>query len=86
MRRLQTERWLRTELANAEGLVSHKEVARTKLLARRSQGLERFETILHQAAAQVAATLKARNTNRSQSAGPIPVNLSPSLANNGVRG
>ena len=33
----------------AEGLVSHKDVARTQLRARRIQGLARFETLLRQA-------------------------------------
>jgi Arc/MetJ-type ribon-helix-helix transcriptional regulator len=56
LRRLQTERYLRAgPNTTPEGLVSPKEVARTKLLTRRIEGLDRFEAILHQADAQVAA-------------------------------
>ena len=73
LRRLQTERYLRAELPQAEGLVSHKEVARTRLLTRRVNGLHRFETILHQADKQVSVMMNARNTNRSQTgAAPEP--------------
>jgi hypothetical protein len=67
LRRLQTERFLRSDLDQAEGLVSQKEVARAQLLARRVNGLHTFETILHQADEQVAAMVNARNTNQSQS-------------------
>jgi hypothetical protein len=77
LRRLQTERFLRTETEapahQPEGLVSQKEVIRTKLVARRIDGLDTFETILRQADQQVAAmvdasyTPTARNTNQSQS-------------------
>jgi hypothetical protein len=91
LRRLQTERYLRAELANAEGLVSHKEVARAKLLSRRVDGLHRFETILRQADEQVAAIVSHGNANRgntnlTQSAAAaqfdpsfITVNPSPSV-------
>ena len=55
LRRLQTDRYLLAEMPasaggaarEAEGLVSHKEVARTRLLTRRVSGLHRFETIFH---------------------------------------
>jgi hypothetical protein len=70
LRRLQTERYLRAELPNAEGLVSHKEVARTRLLTRRVNGLHRFETILRQAAAQFGAKSNRANTNRTRSIVP----------------
>jgi hypothetical protein len=74
LRRLQTERFLRAELPAAEGLVSHKEVARAKLLTRRAEGLHTFESILHQADAQVdaqvAAMVNRANTNRTRFSAP----------------
>ncbi len=74
LRRLQTERYLQAELPQAEGLVSQKEVARAKLLTRRAEGLHTFESILHQADAQmdaqVAAMVNQANTNRTRSMSP----------------
>jgi hypothetical protein len=74
LRRLQTERYLRAELPAAEGLVSQKEVARAQLLTRRADGLHTFESILHQADAQmdaqVAAMVNQANTNRTRSSAP----------------
>jgi hypothetical protein len=70
LRRLQTERFLQAELPAAEGLVSHKEVARAKLLTRRAEGLHTFESILHQADEQVAAMVNHASTNRTRSMSP----------------
>jgi hypothetical protein len=85
LRRLQTERFLRTELPQAEGLVSNSpeglisqnEVARAQPLTRRADGLHRFETILHQADEQVAAMFHAQNTNQTQSGLPRGAGLTP---------
>jgi hypothetical protein len=77
LRRLQTERQLRTEMGELPGLASRREIvstlatdARRQLLTRKLGGLDRFESILAKADGKVANFREI--TKQTQSDSPAP--------------